>query len=108
MLLGQEAQRIIDWLSPLNFATIQNDTFATRVKGTGEWLLDNNLFKDWLNGANKILWCPGIRISLFKCYTMLTSSEAGAGKTILAYETIGIQLTCLQVYHRQLLTADFR
>ncbi|KAJ7779548.1 hypothetical protein B0H14DRAFT_2961720, partial [Mycena olivaceomarginata] len=34
-----EREKIIQWFSPLNFFPQQDDIFATRQEGTGEWLL---------------------------------------------------------------------
>ncbi|KAJ6563653.1 ankyrin repeat-containing domain protein [Mycena vulgaris] len=64
-----ERDTIIEWLSPLNFFLRQADIFGTRQPGTGGWLLEDDLFKEWKWGVGKILWCPGM---------------PGAGKTVLA------------------------
>jgi hypothetical protein len=50
------------WLSPLNFSTKQSDFFRRRQEGTGEWLLEDDVFKKWLDGTERILWCPGLRM----------------------------------------------
>lgn len=60
---NQEKQTILNWLSPLNFWTKQNDVFNRRQEGTGEWLLDHPSFNDWIEGMGETLWCPGIRKS---------------------------------------------
>ena len=62
LLLDQELQDILNWLSPLNFSAKQNDIFGRWHEGTGQWLLDNTVFKTWVNGNSKVLWCPGIRM----------------------------------------------
>ena len=64
-----ETTKILAWLSPLNFWTVQQDIFGRRQEGTGTWLLDNDIFQSWLHGTERVLWCSGI---------------PGAGKTILA------------------------
>ena len=56
-------QKILDWLSPLNFFATQADVYRRRQAGTGQWLLESQEFKDWLNGTKETLWCPGIRKS---------------------------------------------
>ncbi|KAJ6521461.1 hypothetical protein DFH09DRAFT_1192711 [Mycena vulgaris] len=61
--------KIIEWFSPLNFFLRQADIFNTRQPGTGEWLLQDELFKRWRSGAGRTLWCRGM---------------PGAGKTVLA------------------------
>jgi hypothetical protein len=61
--LDQETLRILDWISPLNFSNTQNDTFSRHHPGTGQWLLEASAFKDWLDGKNRMLWCPGLRMT---------------------------------------------
>ncbi|KAI9777066.1 MAG: hypothetical protein M1839_009117 [Geoglossum umbratile] len=65
----QESQNVMAWLSPLNFSAKQSDVFGRHQEGTGEWLLGADAFKNWLDGSERTLWCPGI---------------PGAGKTVLA------------------------
>ena len=65
--LDKEHQKVLKWLSPLNFASKQVDTFERRQPGTGEWLFEEEVFKAWLAGDNNALWCSGIR-KLFRMY----------------------------------------
>ncbi|KAF8198806.1 hypothetical protein K438DRAFT_1823723 [Mycena galopus ATCC 62051] len=65
-----EREKIIDWLSPLNFFVRQDDIFITQQEGTGEWLLHEEQFKQWESSIGGVLWCHGI---------------PGVGKTVLAY-----------------------
>ncbi|KAL8875351.1 MAG: hypothetical protein Q9198_006279 [Flavoplaca austrocitrina] len=70
--VNEEATRqkeILEWLSPLNFFTTQQDTIARREEGTGQWLLDSTDFNHWLSGVDRTLCCRGI---------------PGAGKSVLA------------------------
>ncbi|KAJ7445349.1 hypothetical protein B0H11DRAFT_2087331 [Mycena galericulata] len=60
---------ILNWFSPINFFLRQADISQMRVKGTGGWLLEDPLFKQWESGCGSTLWCHGI---------------PGAGKTVLA------------------------
>ncbi|KAJ7271021.1 ankyrin repeat-containing domain protein [Mycena rebaudengoi] len=64
-----EREKIIEWLSPLNFFARQADIFGTRQEGTGKWLLEDPRFRAWLFGSGETIWCFGI---------------PGAGKTVLA------------------------
>jgi Cdc6-like AAA superfamily ATPase len=64
----QERQAILDWLTPIDYSTQQNDFIGRRQEGTGQWLLDSNEFHRWLNQSKQTLFCPGI---------------PGAGKTII-------------------------
>lgn len=86
---SKERDQILSWLSRLNFWHKQNDYFSGRQQGTGEWLLDVQEFKDWIQGTTGVLWCHGIRTSrlLGNAYIL----EAGAGKTILAYVIFLVQ-----------------
>ncbi|KAL8888658.1 MAG: hypothetical protein Q9192_006142, partial [Flavoplaca navasiana] len=47
----------------------QQDNFARREDGTGQWFIESGVFQDWLSGTNRTLCCTGI---------------PGAGKSILA------------------------
>ncbi|KAJ6521467.1 hypothetical protein DFH09DRAFT_939032 [Mycena vulgaris] len=67
--IAAKRDNIIEWFSPLNFFLRQADIFSARQPGTGEWLLQDELFKTWRSGEGKALWCRGM---------------PGAGKTVLA------------------------
>ena len=55
-----EARRdILSWLSPLNFASSQNDVLERRQDGTGSWILEDQIYQKWL-ATKKTLWCTGI------------------------------------------------
>ncbi|KAJ6477230.1 hypothetical protein DFH09DRAFT_1108638 [Mycena vulgaris] len=64
----KKRHEIIDWCSPINFFLRQEDIFAARQPGTGNWFLNSEEFKAWKAGLGAKLWCPGI---------------PGAGKTVL-------------------------
>ncbi|KAJ6563714.1 hypothetical protein DFH09DRAFT_1364088 [Mycena vulgaris] len=64
-----ERDKIIEWFSPLNFFLRQADILSIRQPGTGEWLLQDELFKKWKSGTVKTVWFCGM---------------PGAGKTVLA------------------------
>ncbi|KAL8837688.1 MAG: hypothetical protein Q9170_002420 [Blastenia crenularia] len=65
----EKRQKIISWLSPLNFQQKQQTVLSDRHAGTGQWFLKSEEFKRWLEGKSKYLWCHG---------------EPGCGKTVLA------------------------
>ncbi|QYS94237.1 ANK_REP_REGION domain-containing protein [Trichoderma simmonsii] len=65
--LDQELQAILDWITPINYASQQNDFIQSRQPGTGEWLVNSEEFQHWINQKKQTLFCPGI---------------PGAGKTI--------------------------
>lgn len=60
---------VLDWLTPIDYATQQSDFINRRQAGTGQWLLGSSEFQTWLQADKQILFCPGI---------------PGAGKTILS------------------------
>ncbi|KAJ7094773.1 hypothetical protein C8R44DRAFT_544813, partial [Mycena epipterygia] len=69
-----ERNRIIEWYSPLNFFLRQADIFNSRQPGTGQWLLNHNLFKKWKSRTNtNKIWFRGM---------------PGAGKTVLVDRSI--------------------
>jgi hypothetical protein len=64
----QEHDNILNWLTPIDFATQQSDFINRREVGTGQWLLESAKFQAWIETDQQVLFCPGI---------------PGAGKTIL-------------------------
>ena len=65
--LSSEEREIINWLSPLEFLSKQNDARSRRQEGTGRWLLESHEFGSWLDNSGKVLWCPGIRKHGIRC-----------------------------------------
>ncbi|KAI9926266.1 hypothetical protein MW887_004730 [Aspergillus wentii] len=65
---NQVRQEIINWLAPISYAAQQSDILNRRQAGTGQWLLNTKVFKQWLDNEKQTLFCPGI---------------PGAGKTVL-------------------------
>ncbi|KAF4480465.1 Ankyrin repeat domain-containing protein 50 [Colletotrichum fructicola Nara gc5] len=59
---------ILEWLSPINYGSMQSDHFTMRHEGTGQWFLSSPQYQEWNESTGKTLYCPGI---------------PGAGKTIL-------------------------
>jgi hypothetical protein len=67
-----ERDRIIEWYSPLNFFLRQADIFGAWQPGTGVWMLEHDLFKEWKFSRGCTLWCRGMRMfffDLFKAFT---------------------------------------
>ena len=66
----QQARReFCRWLSPLDFPTQQREIYSRHQHGSGQWLLQSESFKRWLENEGGVLLCPG---------------GPGAGKTVLA------------------------
>lgn len=63
-----EHNTILEWLTPIDYASQQNDFINRRQGGTGQWLLDSSEFQKWFKQEKLTLFCPGI---------------PGAGKTII-------------------------
>jgi hypothetical protein len=61
----EETREIVRWLSPLNFWLKHTDVFEAKAAGTGQWLLDDPVFREWANGNEKTIWCRGGRTLSF-------------------------------------------
>ena len=68
---SEERSKILDWISTLKHQQKHHDICRPRVKGTGDWLLQEVDFTIWMDAGERdnVLWCQGIQ---------------GSGKTILA------------------------
>ncbi|KAH7418500.1 hypothetical protein BKA64DRAFT_590520, partial [Cadophora sp. MPI-SDFR-AT-0126] len=64
----QDRHNILDWITPIDYASQQSDFISRRQIGTGQWLLDSAEFTAWMETDKRIFFCPGI---------------PGAGKTML-------------------------
>ncbi|KAI9731742.1 MAG: hypothetical protein M1834_004531 [Cirrosporium novae-zelandiae] len=65
---SQQRRTIVNWLSPTDYGVHQSDFINKRQKGTGQWLLESEIYRKWCSGTEQTLFCPGI---------------PGAGKTII-------------------------
>ncbi|KAJ7659519.1 hypothetical protein B0H17DRAFT_1212850 [Mycena rosella] len=91
-----ERDKLIEWLSPLNFFPRQAEILSSRQPGTGEWLLEDDRFEAWKSGLGGALWCYGI---------------PGAGKTVLAsivvdhlrtqFQARDIGVACIYLNHKE-------
>jgi Cdc6-like AAA superfamily ATPase len=61
--------KLMAWISLIDFSAQQSDVIGCRQEGTGQWFLDDPAFAKWLRQPKETLFCPGI---------------PGAGKTIIA------------------------
>ncbi|KAN0071119.1 hypothetical protein V8E54_010550 [Elaphomyces granulatus] len=66
---GEHRKRLLDWLSPIDYAKLQSDILCKRQEGTGKWFLKTTAFIEWVEEKQNTLFCPGI---------------PGAGKTMIA------------------------
>ncbi|KAH8725930.1 ankyrin repeat-containing domain protein [Phaeosphaeriaceae sp. PMI808] len=67
----QNAQhnKLMSWISSLEFPAQQSDIIGERQEGTGEWFLADLVFVNWLQKPHGTLFCPGV---------------PGAGKTMIS------------------------
>ncbi|THY84831.1 ankyrin [Aureobasidium pullulans] len=49
----------LDTLSPSKFTDTYNSSLKRRAGGTGAWILEDEVMKQWLDGTLPVLWCPG-------------------------------------------------
>src|ERR1700759_1246359 len=87
-LVEDERRRIMNWLSEIDMETVHDKIFAGKHDGTAEWLLQEQLFGEWVNARQStLLWCFGGRglsltlLSGFESFARLTIAAAGIGKS---------------------------
>ncbi|KAF3288586.1 hypothetical protein TWF970_005649 [Orbilia oligospora] len=66
---SQEEEKMLNWLTLIDYAPRQSDHIGRRGPETGQWFLDSHEFQEWHRLRAETLFCPGI---------------PGAGKTILS------------------------
>ena len=57
---AQEHEAILKWLTPIEYPSQQRDIISRRQKGTGQWFLNSEEFRAWVNRSRLTLFCPGI------------------------------------------------
>lgn len=67
--LEKQNREVLKWLTPVEYGLQHFDYLQRRQAGTGQWLLDCEIYQKWVEEPGQILFCPGI---------------PGAGKTILS------------------------
>lgn len=62
-------EKVLDWISTLEYESKHNAIRLPRVAGTGEWLLDTENFMAWRMGEEwpSVLWCMVISILTCQC-----------------------------------------
>ncbi|KAI5806829.1 hypothetical protein DFH27DRAFT_609016 [Peziza echinospora] len=68
LVLDEIYEKIKKWLLPLQFGYKQSVHLNRWQVGTGKWLTEHVVFKEWIAGKRRVLVCEGI---------------AGAGKSTL-------------------------
>ena len=66
---GEHTRKVTEWLSPLagEFERKQNELLRLegRQDGIGQWFFGTAEFHAWTVESGKLMWCPGIRITIF-------------------------------------------
>jgi hypothetical protein len=57
----EECEKAMDFLSDLPVLKAHDDVRNLRMKDSGKWILENDMFLKWIDGDVKTLWCPGKR-----------------------------------------------
>ncbi|GBE88163.1 hypothetical protein SCP_1203930 [Sparassis crispa] len=89
--LQMDIRDLIKWLSPLDVDVKHESSSRIRQPGTGTWLLDNKLFREWRSSNSGFLWLHGIpgsgkTILMSTVIDELKSSRSGGDEeAILAY-----------------------
>ncbi|KAM0514400.1 hypothetical protein ACHAPE_006982 [Trichoderma viride] len=64
----QDHRNFLNSLPAVDYTLQQKDNFIKRQPGTGQWLLNSDTYRSWVDASRQTLFCPGI---------------PGAGKTTL-------------------------
>src|SRR5271170_3670822 len=60
-------KKILGWLSPGSFSEMHEVLQMKRVANTGQWLLEDSKFQDWVSGSeSRVLHCVGISITIIQ------------------------------------------
>ncbi|CEJ82954.1 Putative Pfs, NACHT and Ankyrin domain protein [[Torrubiella] hemipterigena] len=71
-------EKIRRWLRPPDPSKNLNEARKRRHEGTGTWLLENPVFREWHSGSHRYVWLNGL---------------AGCGKTILSATVLDYLIT---------------
>ncbi|KAJ5010115.1 Vegetative incompatibility protein HET-E-1 [Colletotrichum sp. SAR 10_99] len=85
--LDEKKQKVLDWITPIDFAAQQNDNLDRRQKGTGQWLLESPDFQTWIEEDRKTLFCPGMPGAGKTC--SLQSSSSTFNKSLMKILRLG-------------------
>jgi len=62
MMIDQDHRQILNWLTPIDFNGVQNDTFSKHTIGTGTWFVEHTNFQNWFSSEiPSVLWVRGMR-----------------------------------------------
>lgn len=90
-LQEEERSQLLQWLSPIHYASDHEFARSGRVFDTGSWLLGREAFKLWKESSvSQIFWLHGIRMWTTPSLHLQATdiATAGAGKTKLSSKVI--------------------
>jgi hypothetical protein len=59
---GKERSSFLAWVSDIDFETVHQNIYAKKHDNTGDWLVMEPKYQQWLNSpASSLLWCHGKR-----------------------------------------------
>ena len=59
-----ESKNVITWLCPSDTSLAQDNHEAAlclKQAGTGSWFVESDLFQNWTDGPDTLLWITGLR-----------------------------------------------
>jgi DNA replication protein DnaC len=75
---------ILEWIFKEDVNSRHKKISSSRVENSGRWLLESNMYKDWMAGkGSDVFACHGHGIK--RHFSILLIGTAGVGKTVLAY-----------------------
>lgn len=73
----KEHQEILEWISPVKFVKNHTEVQKSRTRGTGEWLLRHDNFREWeRTSSSVILWLQGsgeCHLSMLALYPLVAN-----------------------------------
>ncbi|KAJ7358361.1 hypothetical protein DFH08DRAFT_620292, partial [Mycena albidolilacea] len=91
--------KLVEWLSPINFFLHQQTISESRSNETGYWLLEDPQFQAWKSGPGRTLWCHGIHVlpANFYCSRSLVVEHFSTD----AYKTNRVGIACIYLNHQE-------
>jgi hypothetical protein len=60
----EQHRSLFDWLHPVDSSTNYNKAVSLHEDGTGEWIFENEQFKDWFRTDGSAIWLHAKRVYL--------------------------------------------
>jgi hypothetical protein len=62
---------VLRWLDGPNPSVTHNHLLAEHHHGTGQWFLELDVFKKWLETSASILWIKGMRMCQYHLFSII-------------------------------------